>query len=358
MRGMLIAGGRDKSVWIEDASQKVLSDSFIAEFAEHGPHEHFNDALIHLGGMGIVNAVLLEVVPEFLLGSIQKVEPLPADCITKLAAGDFSGAMAHISEGRDPFFYELTFDPFRGIDHEVAQLAYVYSGSGTAKALTEPVNQDPLDIICGGVAHSLSESQLHDIDDAEEDEEDGDLLDLGKLVLEKIAEEEHSNPDAGWPFKRMLKTWEPRTIGPFRVNTYNAAFAIPLEHLPRALEIGFEIAPNFKRRFVYTVRFATKSPAAMSFLRWDRCAIFNVDGLERKYSKSPHNAAKAFVAELAAEGIPYSMHWGKDAPSDEGKITADFGSAITGWKAMRDAILSSRIQRRFKSPALKDWGLV
>ena len=353
VRGMLIAGGRDRSFWIEDPQNKVLSDNFIAQFAEHGPHQHFLDALIHLGGLGLVNAVLLEVVPEFLLGSVQTVAPLPSDCLAQLSLGNFADAMDHLREGHDPFFYELTFDPFRA-DGDVSQIAYVHCPSGTPRAMTEPQTLDPLDIIKEESGSGHSESQFKRLDD---DGYEG-LIDIGQMLMNSMAAEAHSAPTGGWPLKRLLKTWDPRKIGPFRINPYNAAFAVPLHELERVLDIGFAAAQNYRRHFVYTVRFAKKSQASLSFLRWDRCAIINVDGLEKRFSRQADRAAKAFVAALEDAGIPYSMHWGKDAPSDEAKIDADFGPAVDGWQSVRDTVLDRRVKHRLRSPALKDWGLI
>jgi hypothetical protein len=366
VRGMLMACGRDSSFWLEDPDNKVLTDDFTAQFGQAGPHAHFRDALIHLGGMGLVNAVLLEVVPEFLLGSSQVVEPLPVDCLDQLSAGDFNSAMAHISHGQTPFFYELTFDPFRPTG-DVAQLAYVHASPSAPRALTELHIKDPIDHIC---EHGLDESSMDTSKMAYADEapEGGDngyqeprgLVDLGQIVLDKIREEEHFELNAGWPFARMLKKWEPRTVGPFRINTYNAAFAVPLDRLAEVMEIGFESARinNFKRYFVYTVRFAKQSPATLSFLRWERCAIINVDGLEKRWSSHADRAAKAFTTGLTDAKIPFSMHWGKDAPSDSEKILADFPDAVAGWQVAREAMLTSKTQRRFTSPALEHWGLV
>lgn len=354
IKGLLVAAGKGRSIWLEPSDDSVLEPSFVDQFASAGQSENFYDALIHLGGIGILNAVLIEAVPRFLLGSILQVEPLPENCLANLSAGKFDDAMDHLREDHRPFFFELTFDPFRGPDHDVSQLAYVYSDPTAQPEESDPPFRDTLDIIQDVLGSLGSEVVGRD----EEPVPPIDGVDLGKLVLDEMRENEHSLPDAAWPFKRMLKKWEPNTIGPFRVDVYNAAFAVPLNRLPDVIDIGFQIAPGFKRHFVYTARFATRSPASLSFLRWDRCAIINVDGIEKRLSPHAHEVAKAFTQAIEGTGIPYSMHWGKDAPSDADKVALDFGAAIDGWKAARSAILGADTADLFTSPMLRHWGLV
>lgn len=99
----------------------------------------------------------------------------------------------------------------------------------------------------------------------------------------------------------------------------------------------------------------------MSFLRFDECAVINVDGLTRAgmagWISHSDEAASAFAEALQQADVPFAMHWGKDIPSDAAKIAADFGPAADRWKAARAALVPAALCDRLASPMLKHWGL-
>ncbi|WP_252259958.1 hypothetical protein [Erythrobacter aurantius] len=96
----------------------------------------------------------------------------------------------------------------------------------------------------------------------------------------------------------------------------------------------------------------------MGFLRFDNNSVINVDGLMKKFPFSDSDdAARGFCEALRDRGIPYSMHWGKDIPSNAAKIATDFGSAAQRWKDARVALVPKRLRRNMESPNLVHWGL-
>ena len=67
--------------------------------------------------------------------------------------------------------------------------------------------------------------------------------------------------------------------------------------------------------------------------------------------------SREFTDALEDAGVPFSMHWGKDIPSDASKISSDFGFAATRYKAARAALVPAALRGKLCPPQLKDWGL-
>ena len=116
---------------------------------------------------------------------------------------------------------------------------------------------------------------------------------------------------------------------------------------------------QFSKDFVYTVRFAKKSPATMGFLRFDDNAIINIDGLPKNFilGTDAHLAAERLQHLLDKAGIPFAMHWGKDAQMGANAIRRQYGDAAAdAYRATRKALLGEKAEV-FVSPALEQWGL-
>ena len=99
----------------------------------------------------------------------------------------------------------------------------------------------------------------------------------------------------------------------------------------------------------------------MSFLRFEDTAIINIDGLTRAgiagWISHSDEFSRAFTDALEQEGVPFSMHWGKDIPSSAAKIAADFGDAAQRYRAARVALVPEALRDKLCPPQLRDWGL-
>lgn len=365
VRGMLFVAGTDHTHWIEDPANPVLSPSFAAQLGGRGHDHRFKDIIVHLGGLGYLNVVLLEVVPRFTLSWAKACLPLAPSWWDHVAAGNFAAATGSIGNG-SPVFYELTFDPNAGPDADVMQSVYWRDGSEPAPAhkAASP----------GNAQHYLTQALDDDVDaahrpvltgessdDAAEAAGVGGLINVPKLVFaafRKSLANGGGASSAPVSLRQITEEWKPRKIGPLRIETFNAAICVDRARLREAMEAGFEIAREYDPHFVYTIRFAKRSPAGMGFLRFDNNAVINVDGLMKKFPFSDSDdAARGFCEALRDRGIPYSMHWGKDIPSNAAKIATDFGSAAQRWKDARVALVPKRLRRNMESPNLVHWGL-
>ncbi len=357
VRGVVLATGLGAAQWL--AGDPVLRDDYVTRFATLADPAFFPAALVHLGGLGIISAVLLEVEDDFRLGRTKRMRVLPSDWTQRCAARDFAGA---IGTAYTPAYYEITLDPFRGADHEALEtILYRNEASGLLDA-SDPDERHILDLMVEGVTNLLAaKAESAGPEGILETDDEALLLDVPWITWMLFKDETVDEPQVGYRLSQLVGDWEPRVLLGLRIDVYNAAFAIPLDRLPEALDIGFTMgaeASRFKRDYVFTVRFAQRSPAGMGFLRFDHTAVINIDGLSKNlFGSTSHDAALELAERFEAAGLPFSMHWGKDAPSPASKIVRDFGPAVDRWTAARAALLGANAPL-FTSPALEQWGLV
>ncbi|MEO0589364.1 MAG: hypothetical protein AAFZ11_02260 [Pseudomonadota bacterium] len=377
VRGLLFISGTGEAHWIADPSRPVLSEAFVNGFAKAADPALFEDAIIHLGGLGYCAGVLIEAIPRFGLSWKKAVAPLSQDWWQSVEEGDFASAAAPVIGDKEPAFYELTFDPKTGLDAEVMQT--LYWRDPLAEDYTwEPDRPDPpeardaLDLITdafNAFSAFMVEKRSEKEDEADEDGLSGlgkrlRLLDIADMIFDDFRKSVATKPVSDHPESLLALTgnWKPREVFGIRVDTFNAAFAIPVSELRRTLEIGEEIAAHWRRHFVFTVRFAAKSRASMSFLRFEGPnAIINIDGLTRAgiagWISHSDEFSRAFTDALEEAGIPFSMHWGKDIPSNATKIAADFGPAAERYRTARAALVPDALRAKLCPPQLARWGL-
>ena len=378
IRGILFVNGTGAVHWIEDADHPVLSDTFVATFATKADPALFPDCMIHLGGLGYVAAVLIEGVPRFGLSWKKALQPLGSDWWDAVESADYARAAAPVIGDKEPAFYELTFAPNKGLEEEVMQTIYWRDDlpgdedhSSPAEAVREEA-RDALDVITDAIntfsAHMVESHAERDEDD---EEEDGlfsfmrrlRLLDIAAMTFDDFRREVAKQPTSTKPASLLALTgdWTPREVSGIRVDTFNAALAVPVSQLKSTLEVGHVVAARWRKHFVFTARFAAKSRASLSFLRFENTAIINIDGLTRAgiagWISHSDEFSREFTNQLEAAGVPFSMHWGKDIPSDAAKIANDFGDAAQRYIAARAALVPAALRDKLCPPQLKAWGL-
>ena len=367
VHGVLLATGAEKQTWLADPAAPVLSEEWVRRFADIGDAAHFAAARVHLGGMGFVSAYLIEAVDEFYCGLVKRARVLPADWFDLVGQGRFADAMGEAAKGRSPRYYELTFDPFDGAENEVLETIWfdiategkpALTGSQvkhtTLEAITEKGVQGLVDVTRNPLAAEMVEARLRD------------LIDVPQMIFDDFkVNDVCDEAEVPRTLAQLTAEWHPHRLLGLRVDVYNAAFAVPRARLRDAMRIAREMAEGknnirqFSKDFVYTVRFAKQSPATMGFLRFEDNAIINIDGLPKNFilGTDAHLAAERLQHLFAKAGIPFAMHWGKDAQMDAAAIRRQYGdAAVDGYRAARNALLGANAEV-FISPALEQWGL-
>ena len=366
VRAVLLSTGKDEAVWLADPAQPLLRDEWVEQFARIGDPDHFAAAQVHLGGMGFVSAYLIEAVDEFYCGLVKRLRRLPSDWSALIAQGRFAEAMGDIAQGRTPHYYEITFDPFAPAGHEVLETIWLRIEAQAKPALdAPPVHRTGFEALHERAAQGLKDATENPLAPFMLEARLRDLIDVPGMLFDDFREHACDERDVPRTLSQLTAEWQPHRLFGLRVDVYNAAFAVPLERLPEALSIAREMAAgtqdnirHFSKDFVYTIRFAKKSPAAMGFLRFEDNAIINIDGLPKNFplGTDAHVAARRLQYLLGKAGIPFGMHWGKDAQLGRAEIAEQYGASVAAYRAARQALLGKDAEV-FISPALEKWGL-
>ena len=415
VRGMHLITGSREHVWLERGSEPVLTDAAASKLASSPgapiriirDDEIFSDALVHLGGMGIVNCLALELVPDETFSLLMRDRAVGPNWLEGLAKGEFGAIATWLGGDAPPVFYEATLDP-HGWDgghalHTLYLPATALVPTGAAAGIVRPAD---------AVARLASRSSLSS---------------LFQLATEAVIEENRLAPEpeaiAGEevPMRYFVPDTQTTSVFDFyreiaKFDTpppldtayrwgelhsdeisgglpgalYNASFAIERTRLATAIPAICEAVKELPKLFVFTIRFVSEPAGTLAFTRFEENAVIEIDGLSElacmvaiarlRVAGNPdpgverqlfalrtvlERGAMAVRAALVAASIPYSMHWAKLGNIDKAKVLADFGdpasdphSSIRRWRETRDELLGTEGRALFWNDALVNYGIL
>ncbi|MDR6849323.1 FAD/FMN-containing dehydrogenase [Sphingomonas sp. BE270] len=368
IRGVHIVTGPGESWWIERGPVPWLAAATARTLANHVVLEAdlFEATLVHLGGLGVVNAVLLEAVPGFVVDLVRVKHPLTAAAIAQLQAGDYAGFAREVwpPSRETPYYIEVILDPF----HPYAG----YRGDAHDALVTLFYKREPNRVVARlaalpDVPHEPTHEPLNLLGRALAAQPEQDLLlPLPQAVAWLVAQEFKPEPAPGVAPRQL--TWggangphvRQKILG-WEIELYNAAYAIERAHLSTTLKTMLDaFHTHGGGHQVFTLRFVTKAAGLMAFTRFDDTVVINMDGLRTLNSA---DAARCVALALEREGIPFSQHWGKQGVITSTRVMRDFGmpsdprSRAGRWRAARYRLLSPEMRGVVCSDALSAWGL-
>jgi len=413
--GMHLIVGKREHVWIERRSSPVLDTNGLVRLTIDGvpprlvqDDDKFEDALIHLGAMGIVNGVALNLTENRLFTLLQRVRMLTPDFLRLISAGDFRAVAAQLGCQVDPSFYELTLNPQHPFDDEAMHTMYIPTAREPLMPPGDANIVHPADAIAMLGAILVGSTKLAV-------GETPNTLAAGKgqkpippFVMRRIlkgADSAFSFYRNVKPFEQVAQPFDPED--PFREPyrwsglhgggitggspgaLYNASFAVPLDRVADAVPAICAAVADLLPSFVFTLRFVEGASGTLTFTRFEYCAVIEIDGLSplicalAKATADPNDpylaeyqqaldelavtmptGAAAVRDTLEAAGIPYSMHWAKLGDLDKDKVYADYGrptepdSLIRRWRETRDDLLPDFGRAVFWNDAVVTYGLI
>lgn len=438
VRGMHIVTGTGDHVFLHHPDYPVFSEAAIAGLVaavRYRPDQapasvscreirdaaDFDNALIHLGCMGIVNAVVVELTPKEDLAVMAWRHPLDAAWLAHLAKGDFQWLADQMhADGRKPLFYELTIDPFHDPDAPgedgqpqpdmAAHLLY-FDAEPAAPAPqpgSRPVPADAVVSIAKGLfTQTSNKGAFESFAETIGGWPDPDMAmairalvpGAGSVFEYYLGHGGFGEPAQPYDPAQAIKrgSWGEihgdEITGDVPGGLYNASFAIDLARVPDAIPVIRKAVAGLSPTFLFTLRFLKDPKGSLAFTRFPQCAVIEIDGLSpliceivpealRKLSPDnqldprlgrgfallrdtlPEGAARVRRA-LDAAGIDYSMHWAKLGALDGAKVAADFGprpgqpSKIAAWQQTREKLLRDETARdMFRNGAAVRYGLV
>lgn len=431
VRAMHIVTGPGSHVWLQPGCSPVLSEAAIAQISpltppsENGSAEQaaclclsddqlFNDALIHLGGMGIVNAVVVELVDIEHFNVLAIDRPINDAWLDKISDSKFCESAEDLGiSGMSPEFYELTLDPQDPFGPHAAHVVYTLrtmEKQDGAPMGTRPVPADAISNVAAvmnlGTDALATPLGMANKSAASQQAACGPLDPVVIRTLQQMLAKTGSSS----VFEHYRKSGHFRPFpGPINPDTdaiangswgeihgdeitggipgalYNASFAIDRKHTTAAINAITAAVKGLPPSFVFTLRFVDHACGTLAFTRFDASTVIEIDGLspfaismaKQQYlaanSKPDVHVLTAFAVlattlergamavrrALDGAGIDFSMHWAKQGNLDAAKIAADYRlGQIAAWQATRQRLLGPEGQILFSNPALEEYGLV
>jgi len=145
-----------------------------------------------------------------------------------------------------------------------------------------------------------------------------------------------------------------KTVG----KTLAAGVAMPASRAVEAMEIAFkryrdngQVLPA-----LLSFRFVKPTKALLGFQRFEPTAVFEMDSVNIAKTRTYFEQV---WADLAAAGIPFTLHWGKyNNYWTPARLRARFGTAVDQWIASRTALLeTAQVRECFNNPFMATMGL-
>jgi hypothetical protein len=330
----------NRNLWIERASRPVMSSDWAAKLGATLVRDDqlFEAAIVNLGALGVVHAVLLESTGRYRLDA--SLLHIPYGQIQNtLNTLNFETTPQMSGQPQRPYFFQAIVNPGR---FDIAYTAVRYKRPC-------PPTYTPLYDMQTGYEPGTDLPRLI----ASVVSMVGGARDPLTRLLVKLADELRVRADKESDWKTPGESY---TFTNAREGIASCGFAIPVAQTTTALDIARRaFSFHASAPVLFTCRYAQKSPAIMGFTRYDPTCIFDIDGVDTPQS---HALIERVARDFDAAGMPYAMHWGKTHFMTSGRIRRAFGGDVDRWNAARRRLLPDQAERNaFSTPVIDAWGL-
>jgi hypothetical protein len=310
--------------------------------------------LVHLGGLGIVNAVLIEAVPAYRMKIVRRERVIRREWLLDLQEGRFRQFAKRVYPelDADPYYVEVILNPFAPYAGfaplaRPALITLYYREEAEALA---PASYGPADDVLNLLARGLP----------------AELLPPPFLIPEAVAMMFKTEPKPGEA--PAMKSWgeangahERPSIAGIEFDLYNAAYALQRKRLTTALDVMLRaFMENAGGHLVFTLRFVSRAAGLLAFQRFEESVVVNLDGMRTPQSAA---AARNVALALERENIPFSQHWGKMGAITFNRFCREFGdpedpaTPAGKWRDVRERLISPQMRPLLGNEALSRWGL-
>lgn len=348
----LIIGPYPKDViYLERHTKPVLTESYISNFNARIIRNDalFEAALVGLGSFGFIHGVVLESVDLFLLK--RYIKKIDRDRALQMASTmDFSGTADILpkevdqnGKGLRPYHYKLFINQYNEEEKIVAEFIY-----------KKPYRDNypfPLPIIKKAVYT--------------------DLIRVVKYLLERFPGTipffvNQLSKQSGKIMPRVDKQttgtlketfWDAGATGP----AFASSVGIDIADAPKALRVLSDMTKANPIPGIYAMRFVKQSKALLACTQFPITCMLEIDGVlwrdtETNTSLQKYNTL--MVDSLEAEGIKYTIHWGKNAQWNRpGLLNTMYGTKSQEWMELRSSLLTKAMCKLFSNPFVKTIGL-
>lgn len=321
--GIHLVPTSDKHVWIERASRPVMTDTWVATLGATLKRDDdlFDAAVMSFGAFGLIESIVIETVPRYLLDARPGRCDLDEDLWKVIGGLDFT---THpFFGGVTPYFFQAIINPS---SKEVLLNANYKINCPPNYVPTYGLEQDPTKIGPGF-----------------------DSLSLAGLILDHFNEliPRFSQVAADGLFDTTAKKGTPGQIYGYKAPQLHVASGSIAVDLPQAraalealIQLYHDIGPV---PLVLGCRYVRKSPALLAFNKFNRGLMVSIDGIDSQLSRAYFKAAPD---RLDALGIKFTQHWGKTNHYTPQRVAAAYGQRLTKWQDARRKVLPTVADRK------------
>lgn len=334
----LVAGPR-KDVWLERESYPAVADDLVAALGTRRVADDtlFDAALVGLGGLGVVHAVVIETDPIFLLHAYRETVPFDDAFRRVIRTLDFDGLDLPGGDER-PYHFEVVINPHSDVRPRVTTM-YKRPYEPGYPPISESaygVGDDALSVI-GAItdhAHGAVPFVINTMFNKAYPlfPRDGDGPRIGTLA------EIFSNTTT-------------------RGTASSCAVGVPLERANDVLDILLDLNRS-EGPFpgLFAIRYVRRSPALLAFTRFAPVtAVFDLDAVQSRETKAFFSVA---CRALVSAGIPFTLHWGKENDFlTAARVRKMYGADRDRWIQARHKLLSPKMRATVENPFLRRCGL-
>ncbi|MDQ4087675.1 MAG: FAD-binding protein [Pseudomonadota bacterium] len=326
--------------WIEPA-EGVMSDEFIRGTGSSPlrDDEVFQAALVAVGSLGIVTAMVIETEPLYLVRPFLKVIDFSRQDLEDLQRGAFQAfSDRHGPKGRDPLFVMVVTNPYRPFRKATVRLLYKFPWREDYQ------RHERAELGAGYDAQTMLAWAFRNLPWAP-----GWMIQL----LMRIAVGRGITEEVYGTWGETTETHRPLA------DMFTGALFCDRARLVETFEkmctafTGAGGATAVTLRFLDGAdprRFGLLSPA-----RWQHTASLDCDG---PASERTRDAFLRMLSALEAAGIEHSCHWGKYNNLTPERVRGVYGADLARWKAVRERLLPTLADRQlFATGELRAFGL-
>ena len=316
-----------RNVLLERDAEPVVNEAFAQELGAELIRDTalFDAALVGLGSMGIVHAVVIESDPLFLLEAYQRWVPLDDGLKQAMKFLDFNS----LGLRERPYFFQVVVNPYatdgrvclkymikkpwpagRELDYRIeGKIGAGYDVAGVLAALL-----DSAPFLTPAIVNALVRDQL------------------------KV----FSGEEGSWGEIFNYSFARPAAVG--------CALAIRAEDSLTALRLAkSELDAQGFAPVIFACRYVQKTSGWLSFTRFDPTCVLDIDGVG---SRRAIELMELVRARFEKEGLEYAQHWGKMHGLAPARVRASYGADLDQWLAARRRLLTPPLRASFTNALL------
>ncbi len=333
--------------WIEPADG-LMSEPFIAETGSRPlkDDQAFEAALVHVGSLGVVTALVIETAPRFLLRAVLKLIDFREEDLAMLARGEYGAFSSKHGPTKgaddidygDPYFIMVIANPYAPYTRK-AVVRFLYKSQGEVPCLPA---KSPAQLGAGYDAFSMLGWVFRNFAWGR-----SWLLQIIMTAAVKFGNPTDPNVCGTWG--QTTETHKPLA------EIFTGSLFVDRNRLVEAFETARKAFTEAGGATAITLRFTKGRHGLLSPARWPDTAGLDCDGPDSDETKA---AFRAIWDALDREGIEFTRHWGKYNLLSPERVAQDYGDDFREWKRWRDRLLPGEADRRlFSAPALTAIGL-